>query len=128
METKLQEIFTKEVDRLIRFSKNAKYERCSETSNRLVYTALMFNSKTLLFLCESLTYMFDNLFLAEVEKDSKEAKAINKDIVAFLEKFKKIEISEEKIEDKLIELMIDIRYKVTKFQVNFGVSDRLILK
>ena len=128
METKLQEIFTKEVDRLIKFSKDSKYNKCSDISDHLAYTALMFNSKILLFLSESLIYMFDNLFIAEVEKEVKEAKTINKDVVAFLGKVKKLKLSEDKTKGELIELLIDIRYKVSKFQVNFGMADRLILK
>jgi len=118
----------KRITKLIQLSKDFKYEKCGEISNYLAYTSLIFQSKLLTFISEFLIYMFENLEFAEIKKEDKDSKTINKEVINFLEELKKIDIIKIDDKNKIIELMMDIRYKVSKFQVNTETTDKSLLK
>ena len=125
MEIKLQELYKKEISRFVNLAEEGKYEKCSEISNFLAYSALAFQSKILLFLAEFLIFLYDNMTYVDLTDadGKKKAKEVNKEIVKFLNELKIIDISIDKNKEKIIDLMIDIRYAVSKFQVDVGTID-----
>jgi hypothetical protein len=128
MELKLEEIYSNEITKLIEFAKNLKYKNCSDLSNILAYTSMMIKSKLLLFLSEFLIYLFENLEYVDTEKTDKRAIEMNKKVVKFLEDLKKLNIAKEDDKGKIINLMINIRYDVSEFQVSIGSTNRILIK
>lgn len=128
MELKLEDVYPNEIAKLIEFAKNLKYENCEELSNILAYTSLMMKSKLLLFLSEFLIYLFGNLEYIDVEKTDKIAIEMNEKVVKFLEELKKLNIANENDKEKIINLMINIRYEVSEFQVSVGSTNRILFK
>jgi hypothetical protein len=128
MELKLQDVYSNELTRLLILSKDFKYEKSGELSNYLAYTALTLQSKILVFISEFLVYMYENMEYAEIKNENKDAKTINKEILNFLEELKKIDISKAENKNKAIDLMIEMRYKVSQFQVNIDTKDEKLLK
>ena len=128
MELKLEDIYPNEIAKLIGFAKNFKYESCEEISNILAYTSIMMKSKLLLFLSEFLICLFGNLEYIDVEKTDKMAIEMNEKAVKFLEELKKLNIANENDKEKIINLMINIRYKVSEFQVSVGSTNRILFK
>ena len=74
----------------------------------------------MLFIGEFLLSLFDDLEMAEIIHESKEAKKINKEVLAFLNSIKKIDISKGESLSKIVDLLLDIRFKVTQYQINVG--------
>jgi hypothetical protein len=128
MELKLQDVYLNELTKLIQLSKDSKYEKCSDQSNHLVYTSLILESKMLTFISEFLTYLFDNMEYAEIKKEDKNSKELNKEIINFLEELKKNDITKNENKSKMFDLFIEIRYKVSLFQTNAETKDKTLLK
>lgn len=117
MDIKLEDILNDNINEIIKLLDKFNFSGCGAIASSLTNTFLVIKNPRGVFLSEFLEWLFDNLERADEHTQSEGAKRIKSEVVTFFIQLKELSIFDEKNDEKLMKKLIDIRYKVTKYQL-----------
>ena len=117
MDVKLDDILKENISEIIDYAEKFNYGGCWKLSNSLTQTFYVLKSERGIFIAEFIEYLFTNIEEGAINtRDEKEIK-MKEEVVSFLKGLQEVSIFTEENDKKIMEKLIDIRYKATRFQL-----------